>query len=121
MALLGSLDYYGIKKSQVIFQQDNDPKHTSNITRDWLRNKSIDMLEWPSQSPDLKIMEHMWSELKLRLSYYPRLPKNKDELWERFEKEWENIDVELVKKLYASMPERVCAVYNAKGGHPNYL
>ncbi|KAL1920009.1 uncharacterized protein VTP21DRAFT_1155 [Calcarisporiella thermophila] len=117
---LGSLDYYGIKKSQVIFQQDNDPRHTSKVTREWLRNKRIDVLEWPSQSPDLNIMVHMWSELKRRLSYYQRLPKNKDELWERIEKEWESIGVEFVGKLYASMPERVRAVYNAKGDHTKY-
>ncbi|KAL1917119.1 uncharacterized protein VTP21DRAFT_4775 [Calcarisporiella thermophila] len=114
------LDYYGIKKSQVIFQHDNDPKHTSNVTREWLRNKRIDVLEWPSQSPDLNRMEHMWSELKRRLSYFQRLPKNKNELWERVEKEWESIDVEFVSKLYASMPERVRAVYSAKGGHTKY-
>ncbi|KAL1922599.1 uncharacterized protein VTP21DRAFT_10138 [Calcarisporiella thermophila] len=96
---LGSLDYYGIKKSQVIFPQDNDPKHTSNITREWLRYKRIDVLKWPSQSPDLNIMEHMWSELKRRLRYYQRLPKNKDELWKRIEKEWESLDVEFVNKI----------------------
>ncbi|KAL1914101.1 uncharacterized protein VTP21DRAFT_1502 [Calcarisporiella thermophila] len=60
-------------------------------------------------------MEHMWSELKRRLSYYQRLPKNKDELWERIEKEWESIDVEFVSKLYASMPERVRAWHICKG------
>jgi len=33
------------------FQQDNDPKHTSNST--WLQKKSWKILQWPSQSPDL--------------------------------------------------------------------
>ncbi|KAL1914869.1 uncharacterized protein VTP21DRAFT_7785 [Calcarisporiella thermophila] len=91
---LKSLEYYGIPKSQVIFQHDNDPKHTSIITREWLRNNRIEVLEWPSQSPDLNIMEHMWSELKRRLRYYQRLPKNMTELWERIEKEWDSIDLE---------------------------
>ena len=32
------------------FQHDNDPKHTTTATLEWLRNKKITVLEWPSQS-----------------------------------------------------------------------
>ncbi len=37
-----------------VFQHDNDPKHTTKATKEWLKKKHIKVLEWPSQSPDLK-------------------------------------------------------------------
>ena len=36
-----------------IMQQDNDPKHTANKTKDFIRGKKWKVLDWPSQSPDL--------------------------------------------------------------------
>ena len=35
------------------FQQDNDPKLTAKTTQEWLRDKLLNILESPSQSPDL--------------------------------------------------------------------
>ena len=32
-----------------IFQQDNDPKHTSNVVKKYLQNKKIEVMNWPAQ------------------------------------------------------------------------
>uniref|UniRef100_A0AAZ3NRZ0 Transposase n=1 Tax=Oncorhynchus tshawytscha TaxID=74940 RepID=A0AAZ3NRZ0_ONCTS len=37
------------------FQQDSDPKHTVTIKQGWLRDKSLNVLEWHSQGPDMNI------------------------------------------------------------------
>ena len=37
----------------LVFQQDNDPTHTSNVVKKHLQNKKIEVMSWPAQSPDL--------------------------------------------------------------------
>ncbi len=44
-------------------QQDNNPKHTSHSTKEWLKKNKVNVLEWLSQSPDLNPIKMLWKDL----------------------------------------------------------
>ena len=117
--LLQSMEDSGIPADEVIFQQDNDPKHTSRSAKIF-EEQDIKLLDWPAQSPDLNPIEHTWSHLKKCLSGYKRAPTGVHQLWDRVVVEWGNISMEECQKWIESMPRRIQAVIKAKGGHIKY-
>lgn len=115
-----TLQFYGKEAADIIFQQDNDPKHKSRRATKWFEDHEYIVMVWPSQSPDLNPIEHLWVFLKRRLADYPEPPKGILELWERAEAEWNKIPKETVQNLIESMPRRMEAVIKAKGGYTKY-
>ena len=118
--LRASVEFYNKSLDDLIFQQDNDPKHTSKKAKTWFKNNDIKVLPWPAQSPDLNPIEHLWDHLKRRLGEYERPPVGMMELWDQVEKEWGKIEAGVCQNLIESMPRRVAAVVKAKGGYTKY-
>ena len=64
--LLQSCQKLGLENS-FVFQHDNDPKHTAGVVKDWLKQKKIETLNWPSFSLNMNPIEHLWDELERRM------------------------------------------------------
>jgi transposase len=115
-----SLAYYNKQPEQVIFQQDNDRKHTCKKAQAYFKDQEYQVLNWPAQSPDLNPIEHLWNHLKKQLSQYEEPPNGILQLWERVQKEWDAIPPAVCQNLIESMPRRVEALLRAKGGYTKY-
>jgi hypothetical protein len=115
-----SLEYYGKTTEDIIFQQNNDSKHTSKKVKKWLGEHDYEVMLWPCKSVDLNPIEHLWCLLKRKLKSYAEEPKGIEELWKRVQEQWDNIDNCDCQKLIESMARRVEGVMRARGGYRKY-
>jgi len=119
-------------QTDIVFQQDNASPHSSSVTKQWLENEagkhSFSIMQWPSNSPDLNPIEHLWSHVKREL--YRRYPDTwqlkgspdtiRSILKKCIHEIWWNIGPTVLKRLIESMPHRVRAVLDARGNVTGY-
>ena len=102
-----------------ILQQDGAPSHTSISTLKFLKGKKVKVLQdWPAQSPDMNIIEHVWG--KMKVDAWKMKPKNLNELWEACKTAFFALPDDFINKLFESLPNRMDAVLQAHGSHTKY-
>ena len=102
-----------------VFQQDNDPKHTSKLCKNYAAERKCGSAQnhdsWPPQSPDLNPIELVWDELDSRVK--AKQPMSALHLWKLLQDNWKAISADFLMKIVHRMP-RVCReVIKAKGGY----
>ncbi len=92
----------------------------SNIitTTALLKKLRVKVMDWPSISPDLNPIEHLWGILKWKVEEHkvPNIHQLRDVVME----EWKRTPVATCEALMNSMPKRVEAVLENNGGHTKY-
>lgn len=101
-----------------VLQQDNDPSHGAaqqHVTA-WRRqhNRSVEVLSnWPPNSPDLNIIENVWSMVDAKLMALGC--KTASEFKQAVERELSAVSKDTIVSLFDSMPKRMKDVIAAGG------
>ena len=102
-----------------LFQDDNAPAHRSGQVQQYCSANNIRRIDWPSRSPDLNPIEHLWDLVKRRIGKRGHIDSLKS-LEQAVVEEWNAIPQTLIDSLIESMERRVRAVIVAKGSHTKY-
>ncbi|KAF4033805.1 DDE superfamily endonuclease [Phytophthora infestans] len=100
------------------FVQDGAPGHRARLVKDYLKEKEVELLPHPAQSPDLNPIENLWALVKQELSKRPA--SGVDDSKEKIQEIWYDIEPKTVQDLYHSMPKRLLQVKDNRGGHTKY-
>jgi transposase len=103
-----------------VFQQDNAPIHDAYLTRQCFRDNDIEVLPWPSCSPDLNPIENVWGMLVRAVYQGARQYASVAELQEAIYRCWSKLDMLELQNLIEKMPRRLIKVIEKKGGHTGY-
>jgi transposase len=51
-----------------VLQEDNDPKHWSKLVGRWKEEEKVDVLSWPSMSPNQNPIKNVWRLMKIKIA-----------------------------------------------------
>ena len=103
-----------------MYQDDNAPPHRARTVNDFLNNKGVERMDWPSISPDMNPIENLWAEITCIINNLDHQPTSVAELRQDVMDAWANIGVDTLRTLVEGMPRRVQALQAARGGHTKY-
>jgi hypothetical protein len=94
----------------------------AGIVQSWFEGHKGELqhLPWPAQSPDLNIIEPLWSVFETRVRNRFPDPTSLKQLEDVLQEEWYKIPLEKDQHLWESVPSRTVAVLKAKSGPSLY-
>ena len=103
-----------------IFQQDNPRPHIARLTTQYLQANNVDVMEWPLKSPYFSPIEQVWDLLDRRVRQRPVQPQTLRQLQHALVQEWNNIQMNVIRRYIRSMRRRCRTVIQSARGHMRY-
>lgn len=98
------------------FVHDKSSVHTSNLITGFMNDNAVYSLDWPPNSPDINIIENVWSYIKDELYKVSERLNCANDTWEKTVQIWNEIPLNYIQNLYKSLPNRMKELKNMKGG-----
>ena len=101
--------------------QDGASAYTARTTSKCLEDHKINFWrkeEWPPNSPDLNLIENLWSILEETIKNKTVEPPSLRQLETALVKSLDEIKLVSLENLYMSMPARVKIIVRCKGNYP---
>jgi transposase len=105
---------------QPIFMQDGATSHSARITRALLDREGVEVMMWPSMSPDMNPIEHIWDHIKRQLNHRIMPINSIRELRDEIHELWHAIPQARIRRLIHSCRRRVGAVIANRGDYTKY-
>ncbi|GFS95226.1 transposable element Tcb2 transposase [Trichonephila clavipes] len=102
----------GAMGAEFLFMDDNARPPRANIIDECLLSEDITGMDWPTYSPDLNLIEHVWDMLGRRIAALQPPPTCQPKLRRALLDEWCNIPQDQIDNSILSMPRR-CKAYIA--------
>ena len=101
------------------FMQDNDPKHCSNLVKNFLEENGVNWWKTVPESPDLNPIENLWHELKEFVRREVK-PTTKQELIDGIKQFWATVDSCKCTKYIRHLRKVIPKVIEVKGEPTGY-
>ena len=106
--------------SNWIFQQNNASVHRSKVNITWSKSQKINVLLWPSLSPNLNPIENVWGLLARKIYSEGTQFRTREQLKIAILKSWEETIIDQLGNLVNSMLQRIFEVIRLNSAKTRY-
>ena len=105
------------KSEKTRWMQVNCTVHEAHVIQNFLEESGVSVLQWPTYSPDFKIIVNLWAIVKRRLQKEQVTWRNLEETVIRV---WGKNWLKTIRKRYQSMRSRINACVKSRGATIGY-